>query len=106
MKVQVERFHLTGHIIGFHPQTQKLESPYKTPSSTLAVKGLKMNDFIYGLSTKYINFIRIRRTIPPHLKIAKKRPFFVWNLTLGATFWKPVTKSSKPRTEYVRLLFP
>ena len=33
-------FHLNGHIIGFGPQNQKLESPYKTPSSTLAVKGL------------------------------------------------------------------
>ena len=28
-------FHLNGHIIGFRP-------PYKTPSSTLAVKGLKI----------------------------------------------------------------
>ena len=27
--------------IGFRLQTQKLQSPYKTPSSTLAVKGLK-----------------------------------------------------------------
>ena len=41
MKLQVESFHLNGHVIGFRPQTQKLESPYKTPSSTLAVKGLK-----------------------------------------------------------------
>ena len=40
MKGQVESFHLNGHIIGFGPQTQKLESPYNTPSSTLAVKGL------------------------------------------------------------------
>ena len=31
---------MNGHIIGFGPQTQKLESPYKTPSNTLAVKGL------------------------------------------------------------------
>ena len=31
---------MNGHIIGFRPQTQKLESPYKTPSITLAVKGL------------------------------------------------------------------
>ena len=31
MKVQAESFHLNGHIIGFRPQTQKLESPYKTP---------------------------------------------------------------------------
>ena len=35
------RVHLNGHIIGFRPQTQKLESPYKTPSNTLAVKGLR-----------------------------------------------------------------
>ena len=40
MKVQAESFHLNGHIIGFRPQTQKLESPYKTLSNTLAVKGL------------------------------------------------------------------
>ena len=38
MQVGAESFHLNGHIIGFHPETQKL--PYKTPSSTLAVKGL------------------------------------------------------------------
>ena len=39
-KVQAESFHLNGHIIGFRPRTQKLESPYKTLSNTLAVKGL------------------------------------------------------------------
>ena len=39
--IQSESFHLNGHIIGFRPQTQKLEPPYKTPSNTLAVKGLK-----------------------------------------------------------------
>ena len=40
MKVLAESFHLNGHSIGFRPQTQKLESPYKTLSNTLAVKGL------------------------------------------------------------------
>ena len=40
MKVQAESFDVNYHIIGFRPQTQKLESPYKTPSNTLAVKGL------------------------------------------------------------------
>ena len=30
------------HITGFRLQTQKLDSPYKTPSNTLAVKGLKL----------------------------------------------------------------
>ena len=40
MKVQEGNFHLNGHIIGFRPQIQKLESPYKTLSNNLAVKGL------------------------------------------------------------------
>ena len=31
---------MNGNIIGFRPQTQKLGPPYKTPSNTLAVKGL------------------------------------------------------------------
>ena len=31
---------INGHIIGFRPQTKKLESPQKTPSSIVAVKGL------------------------------------------------------------------
>ena len=34
---------MNGHIIGFRLQTQELESPYKTPSNTLAVKGLIKN---------------------------------------------------------------
>ena len=41
VSVQAESFHLNGHIIGFGPHTQKLESPYKTPLNTLKVKGLK-----------------------------------------------------------------
>ena len=40
MKVQAKRFHLNGHIIGFHLQTKKLESPNKIPSNTLPVKEL------------------------------------------------------------------
>ena len=39
--VQAESFHLNGHIIGSGLQTRKLESPYKTPSSPPAEKGLK-----------------------------------------------------------------
>ena len=53
MKVQVESFHLNGHIIGFRPQTQKLESPYKTPSNTLVVKGL-----ICRKATKFVLYTR------------------------------------------------
>ena len=41
MNVQAESFHLNGHIIGFRLQTQKLDSPYKPPSNTLVVKGLR-----------------------------------------------------------------
>ena len=46
VKVQAESFHLNGHIIGFRRQTQKLESPYKTPSNTLAVKGLSISHYL------------------------------------------------------------
>ena len=41
VKVQAGNFKLNGHIVGFRPQTQKLQSPFKTPSSTLPVKALK-----------------------------------------------------------------
>ena len=33
VNVLLKRFHLNGHITGFHPQTQKLEPPYETPSA-------------------------------------------------------------------------
>ena len=42
MKVQAKSFHLNGHIIGFRPQTQKLELPHKTLSNTLA-RGERVN---------------------------------------------------------------
>ena len=42
MKVHLQTgFDFNGHSIGFHPQTQKLELPHKTPLFALAVKGLK-----------------------------------------------------------------
>ena len=37
VNVHVERFHLNSLSIGFCPQTQKLDLPYKTPLFTLAV---------------------------------------------------------------------
>ena len=49
MKVQAESFHLNGNIIGFRLQTQKLDSPYKTPSNTLAVKGLRRSSLYFRL---------------------------------------------------------
>ena len=30
MKVELRSFHLNGHTLGFHPQTQKLEPPCMT----------------------------------------------------------------------------
>ena len=39
-KYRQRAVHLNGHIIRFGPQTQKIKSPYKTTSNTLAVKGL------------------------------------------------------------------
>ena len=44
MKVQEESFHLNGHVIGFRPQTQKSELPYKTPLFILAVKVKGLRD--------------------------------------------------------------
>ena len=46
MKVQAESFHLSGHIIGFPLRIQKLDSPYKTPSNTLAVNGLRTDHVV------------------------------------------------------------
>ena len=43
IKVQAESFHLNGHIIGFRLQ---LDSPYKTPSNTPAVKGLRTDHVV------------------------------------------------------------
>ena len=43
MQVLLKRFHLNGHTIGFHPHTQKLESPLMSPELTLGMKGLEEN---------------------------------------------------------------
>ena len=39
---------MNGHIIGFHLQTQKVESPYKPPSNTLPVKRVKVPTLEFG----------------------------------------------------------
>ena len=46
MKIQAESFHLNGQIIGFRPQTQKLESLYKTPSNT-GSESVNSDDLLY-----------------------------------------------------------
>ena len=48
MTVKAESFHLNGQIIRFRPPAQKLESPYKTPSRTLAVKGLRRSKKVHA----------------------------------------------------------
>ena len=42
-KVLLSNFHLNGHTIGFHPQTQKLELPSTAPSFTLGVNELNVS---------------------------------------------------------------
>ena len=41
MKVLLNSFHLNGHTLRFHPQTQKLEPHLLTHGLTLGVKGLQ-----------------------------------------------------------------
>ena len=76
MKVQTESFHLNGHILGFRLHTQTLESPYKTPSNTLAVKGLsekEMGNTWYKF-TFAVNMVRnpsIKMPLKPWNRFAK-----------------------------------
>ena len=44
---------MNGQIIGFRPQSKKLESPYKTLSDTLTMKGLRTS----------INFTEFERLV-------------------------------------------
>ena len=45
MKVLLDSFHLNGHTLGFHPQTQKLEPHLLTQCLTLGLKGLNRMNF-------------------------------------------------------------
>ena len=61
VKVLLDNFHLNGHTLGFHPQTQKLQPHLLTQSLTLGVKGLileegqvlQMGDAHYGFQEFY-----------------------------------------------------
>ena len=55
-KVLLKRFHLNGHTIGFHPQTQKLELHYMSLQLTLGVKYSKEYMYI-STSSIYTNCI-------------------------------------------------
>ena len=41
-------FHLNGHTLGFHPQTQKLKPHLLTQGLTLGAKGLKWVKMCFG----------------------------------------------------------
>ena len=43
MKVLLNSFHLNGHTLGFHPQTQKIQPHLLTQGLTLGVKKLRNN---------------------------------------------------------------
>ena len=53
MQVLLSSFHLNGHTLGFHPQTQKVQPHILTQGLTLGVKGLNyLNKFIQHWSSK------------------------------------------------------
>ena len=72
MKVQAKSFHLNGHIIGFRSQTRKFKLPYKTPSNTLAVKGLDETE-LFGRTLGAARVVQYLRSgadyLPPGLVV-------------------------------------
>ena len=69
---------MNGDIIGFGPQTKKLELPHKTPSSIVAVKGLtEINKLIEfeGNTFKLSEGIYLRKVAQPLQTFAKFRKF-------------------------------
>ena len=72
MKVQAKSFHLNGHIIGFRSQTRKFKLPYKTPSNTLAVKGLDETE-LFGRTLGPARVVQYLRSgadyLPPGLVV-------------------------------------
>ena len=51
MKVLLNSFHLNGHTLGFHLQTQKLQPYLLTEGLTLGVKGLTCHILVFILLT-------------------------------------------------------
>ena len=92
MPVQAESFHLNGRIIGFRPQTQKLESPYKTLSNTLAVKGLSQPN-----QTKNIHHIRFKSAYLNSIRHVHKLRLFEMNLA-GKVIGLTITKKAFNKT--------
>ena len=52
MKVLLNSFHLNGHTLGFHPQTEKLQSHLLTQGFTLRVKPDRNGKSTTRLKTK------------------------------------------------------
>ena len=105
VKVQEGSFHLNGHIVGFRPQTQKLQSPFKTPSSTLAVNGLTFWVVVFKVLSIWWQFPPFEfRSILWHsffwgpcvVVIFENLPFVFFHLVDGGyTNWTPWTSCSK-----------
>ena len=55
VKVLLKRFHLNGHTIGFHPQTQKLEPPRMSAHLSLGLIGL--NEMCFKGSELHVRFV-------------------------------------------------
>ena len=58
MTVLLDSFQMNGHILGFHPQTQKLQLHLLTQGLTLGAKGLKILIWLCPML-----FFRIKITI-------------------------------------------
>ena len=87
---------MNGHIIGFHPQTLKLESPYKASTSTLAVKGLKTDALEKISRIVLVLFIHIlKRVIYSNFKgckdlkeVCERGTICRWKVYQGVPFLK------------------
>ena len=64
---QTQSFYLNGHIIGFRPQTLKLECLYKTPSNTLAANTISK----HSTEVNYIVERDKEKNVPPQPPVTK-----------------------------------
>ena len=105
-------FHLNGHTLGFHPQTQKLEPQYMSRGFTLGVKGFNdyypkvMQDLAFSIQPKFTeipvqckmeswnffekfifkNFVQLLELVPfskkKNEKIIQEVLYYLWHSTL------------------------
>ena len=93
-------FHLNGHIVGFRPQTQKLESPYKTLSNTLTLKGLRcIKAMLHSINHEFLSGNSLR-----NLKWASSNRHPMLNDCMGLKLW-PVCTDVAQYTTVTWILF-